>query len=63
MVALSTLLGFDEQPGELAGYGPIPADLARRMAADPTGTWTRLVTDELGQLVDYGPRSTGHPKT
>ncbi len=24
------------------------------MAADPTGTWTRLVTDELGRLVDYG---------
>ncbi len=54
VVALSTLLGFDEQPGELAGYGPIPADLARKMAADPTGTWTRLVTDDLGRLVDYG---------
>jgi hypothetical protein len=54
MVALSTLLGMDEQPGELAGYGPIPAGLARKMAADPTSTWTRLVTDDLGQLVDYG---------
>ena len=54
MVALSTLLGMDEQPGELAGYGPIPADVARKMAADPTGTWTRLVTDDLGHLIDYG---------
>ncbi len=54
VVALSTLLRFDEQPGELAGYGPIPADLARSMAADPTGTWTRLVTDDLGRLIDYG---------
>ena len=54
IVALSTLLRIDEQPGELAGYGPIPAEVARKMAADPTGTWTRLVTDELGQLVDYG---------
>ncbi|MDQ6850402.1 MAG: 13E12 repeat family protein [Actinomycetota bacterium] len=27
-VALSTLLGLDDQPGELAGYGPIPAVLA-----------------------------------
>ncbi|HZZ96607.1 MAG TPA: DUF222 domain-containing protein [Jatrophihabitantaceae bacterium] len=54
MVALSTLLGIDEQPGELAGYGPIPAEAARRIAADPSGTWTRLVTDDLGQLIDYG---------
>jgi hypothetical protein len=53
-VALSTLLGFDEQPGELAGYGAIPADLARRLAADPTGTWRRLITDDRGQLLDYG---------
>ena len=34
-VALSTLLGLDEQPGELAGHGPIPAAIARRIAADP----------------------------
>jgi hypothetical protein len=59
-VALSTLLGFDEQPGELDGHGPIPADLVRRLAADPSGTWRRLVTDELGQLVDYG-RTTYKP--
>jgi hypothetical protein len=59
-VALSTLLGMDEQPGELDGHGPIPADLARRLAADPSGTWRRLVTDELGHLVDYG-RTTYQP--
>ena len=54
-VALSTLLGLDEQPGELAGYGQIPATLARRIAADPSGTWHRLVTDDLGtRLLDYG---------
>jgi hypothetical protein len=59
-VALSTLLGLDEQPGEIDGIGPIPADLARRLAADPSGTWRRLVTDELGHLIDYG-RSTYEP--
>jgi len=59
-VALSTLLGMDEQPGELDGHGPIPAELARRVAADPSGTWRRLVTDELGHLVDYG-RTTYQP--
>ncbi|HEU5006246.1 MAG TPA: DUF222 domain-containing protein [Jatrophihabitantaceae bacterium] len=61
-VALSTLLGMDEQPGELDGHGPIPADLARRLAADPSGTWRRLVTDELGHLIDYG-RTTYEPPT
>ncbi len=59
-VALSTLLGVDEQPGELAGSGPIPAAVARRIAADPTGTWRRLVTDQTGRLLDYG-RSTYRP--
>jgi hypothetical protein len=60
-VALSTLVGVDEQPGELAGHGPIPATLARRLAADETGTWRRLVTDPLtGALLDYA-RSTYRP--
>ena len=59
-VALSTLLGIDDQPGELAGAGPIPAALARRLADDPSGTWRRLVTDPRGQLIDYG-RSTYRP--
>jgi Domain of unknown function (DUF222)/HNH endonuclease len=53
-VALSTLLGLDEQPAELDDYGPLPAELARPIAADPTGTWTRLVTDDIGRLLDHG---------
>jgi hypothetical protein len=59
-VALSTLLGLDDQPGELDRFGPIPASVARRIAADPTGTWRRLVTDEHGQLIDHG-RTTYRP--
>lgn len=59
-VALSTLLGMDDQPADLDGVGPIPASLARRLAADPTGTWRRLVTDDLGRLLDYG-RTTYRP--
>ena len=39
----STLLGLDESPGELAGYGPIPAPMARRIAA--RSTWTPLLVD------------------
>jgi len=52
-IALSTLLGLDDQPGELAGHGPIPAPLARHIAADPTSTWRRLITDPTGNLLDY----------
>jgi hypothetical protein len=56
---VTMLMGLDEQPGELAGYGPIPADLARTLAAD--GTWRRLLTDPIsGQLLDFG-RTTYRP--
>jgi len=58
-VPATTLLGLDEQPGELTGYGPIPASLARELAAD--GTWRRLLTDPAtGALRDYG-RTTYRP--
>ncbi len=59
-VALSTLLDLDEQPGELDGYGPIPASMARDIAHDPSGTWRRLLTDHGGRLLHYG-RSTYQP--
>jgi len=52
-VALSTLVGVDDKPGELAGLGPIPAEQARALAAD--GIWRRLVTDPLsGAVLDVG---------
>ena len=61
-IALSTLLGLDDAPSELAGYGPIPATVARRIAADPTGTWRRLVLDPIrGQVIDYGRRTYRPP--
>jgi hypothetical protein len=61
IVAFSTLLGLDEQPGELDGYGPIPATVARALAFDPTGTWRRLLTDENGRLVDVSAASYRPP--
>jgi hypothetical protein len=52
-VGAGTLLGLDDLPGELSGYGPIPADMARRLAQD--GTWRRLLTDPVtGVLLDRG---------
>ena len=49
----TALLGAEDLPGELAGYGPIPAPVARDLAAG--GTWRRILTDpESGRPVDYG---------
>jgi hypothetical protein len=52
VVNASTLLGMDDLPADLDGYGPIPAAMARRIAADPSGTWRRLLTDPAGVLID-----------
>ncbi len=52
-VDLPTLLGLAENPGQLAGYGAIPASVARRLAAE--GTWQRFVSDPTtGNLLDFG---------
>ena len=56
---LPTALGLADNPGELPGYGPIPAAFARELAAD--ADWRRLLVDEAtGYLLDYG-RSTYRP--
>jgi hypothetical protein len=52
-IDLPTLLGLAENPGQLAGYGAIPASVARRLAAD--GNWQRFVSDPAtGNLLDFG---------
>lgn len=49
----TTLAGLTDEPGELEGYGPIPAQVARELAA--AGVWTWLRTDPgTGQLLDRG---------
>jgi hypothetical protein len=59
LMPFSTLIGADDQPCELVGHGPIPADLAREVAAD--ATLRRLVYDPLsGTVLDYG-RTTYRP--
>jgi hypothetical protein len=53
VVSADTLLGLDDQPAQLTGYGPITAQTARRLAADESGTWRRLLTDpDTGALLD-----------
>ena len=60
-IDLPTLLGFAENPGQLAGYGAIPASVARELAAD--GKWKRFITDpQTGNLLDYGRQSYEPPQ-
>ncbi len=59
MIDLPTLLGLADNHGEIPGYGPVPASLAREMAADRC--WRRWTTDPAdGHLLDVG-RSTYRP--
>jgi len=58
-VKLTTLLGRDDHPGLLAGFGPVPADVARQIAADrlldPLWRWS--VFDPHGELLHHGTTS------
>ena len=59
VVAATTLLGLDDEPGELVGVGPITAEVARRLAAE--GTWRRLLTEPAtGRLLSMST-DTYHP--
>lgn len=60
-VPLSTLMGEDDEPAHLGGYGPVDAGTARALAAG--GVWRRLVTDPLsGAVLDLG-RTRYRPTT
>jgi hypothetical protein len=47
VVALSTVLGVDEQPGEIPGHGFVPAGVARNIALAAGSVWRRVVTDPV----------------
>ncbi|GGC01508.1 HNH endonuclease signature motif containing protein [Cellulomonas carbonis] len=50
-VTLAALCGTTDTPAELAGYGPVPAALARALATE--ARWTFLAVDPTtGQVVD-----------
>jgi hypothetical protein len=56
IVGLQTLAGLDENPGDLNGFGPVAADIARQCAAaNLKAQWRFSVTDERsGQLLFHG---------
>jgi hypothetical protein len=60
-IDLPTLLGLNESPGQLAGYGALPAQIMRALAGE--GKWRRFITDpNTGALLDYGRDSYQPPQ-
>jgi hypothetical protein len=68
-IGLGTLLGLDDHPAELAGWGPITAEHARDVVArHRLAEWRFAVVNEHGYLIVGGlirarPGSTGPPGT
>ncbi|WP_095757022.1 HNH endonuclease signature motif containing protein [Streptomyces xinghaiensis] len=55
-VSMDTLIGVDEEPGQLKGYGPISAGQVREVAFAPGTIWRRLITHpKTGLLVKTDP--------
>ena len=53
LVPLATLVGTEDEPGHLDGYGSIDPEHARALARG--GTWRRLITDPItGTVLDVG---------
>ena len=51
-VDLATLTELSNAPGDLAGYGPVIADIARKVAAKQAGaSWQFSVTDDDGNII------------
>ncbi len=55
-VPLQTLLGLSQQPGEVAGFGPVTAATAGQIlaAAGPRLRWCITVTDGRGRAAGHG---------
>lgn len=53
-VPVLTLLGLDDQPASLEGYGPIPADLAKALAAGAPSFIRLLTHPETGAVLSVG---------
>lgn len=61
-VRAETLSGADDEPAELAGYGPITATTARRIAAD--SAWRKALVDPArGTCSTSAPASTDRRRT
>jgi hypothetical protein len=59
VVPMSTLMGLNQHPGEITGFGPITAEYARELAQH--ATWRRMITDEHGQVLEVSRRRFASP--
>ncbi|WP_344308887.1 DUF222 domain-containing protein [Fodinicola feengrottensis] len=54
-VDATTLMGLDDNPAILSGYGPMTAQRARELAGDENSEWYRILTDPVsGVVIDHG---------
>lgn len=53
-VPVLTAMGLSEEPAELEGYGPVPADVARRLAAGAPSFFRILTHPHTGVRLSYG---------
>jgi hypothetical protein len=62
---ITTLLGLDDHPAEIAGWGAVHADLARRLVREQTDAqWRYAICDQDGRLLCEGiarRRPDGYP--
>jgi Domain of unknown function (DUF222) len=57
-VELKTLTELSHAPGDLAGYGPVIADIARQVTrSQQTSEWRTTVTNESGDIIHVGTTS------
>jgi hypothetical protein len=56
VVKLTTLMGLDDDPGWLPGWGPVLADIARQIAFDQktNPAWKWSATNNSGHLLHHG---------
>jgi hypothetical protein len=58
VVDLDTLAGLSDQPGDLGGYGPVIADIARKIADDSNrAQWRICRVNDAGEIVHVGTTS------
>ncbi|MFD1213531.1 DUF222 domain-containing protein [Arthrobacter sp. GCM10027362] len=61
-VPVFTLLGLDEEPAELEGYGPVPAAVARVLCANAPSFHRVLTHPETGVRLSWGRTTYRVPK-
>jgi hypothetical protein len=62
-VPVFSLMGLTDEPATLDGYGPIPAPMARELAADGADSFHRVLTDPRdGAPLEIGRSSYRVPK-